>query len=174
MVPATTGLLSHTLFFPFPFLHSVRRPIPGPADEAVRVSCQVSLFIIRKHPYKGTCPIVSAQVEEQQTRVENRKLPGFLTSSLRHLPLAPIFSWKGAETQHELFPLGSAVRKSTIFYLPELKRDLLRAKENFLKRQSAFGWGPDQWCEQKVQLNGHHQRALPISHTDHAALASAH
>lgn len=48
-------------------------PIPGPADEAVTTSCQVSPFIVRRHPCNGTYPTVSAQVKEQQIRVENRK-----------------------------------------------------------------------------------------------------
>lgn len=64
------------LSLPFPSLFCIQSegPIAGPADKAVTTSCQVIPFIVRKHPCKGKYPTVSAQVKEQQVRVESRKL----------------------------------------------------------------------------------------------------
>lgn len=78
-------------FFPVPFLHA-EWPIAGSADEAVPTSCQISPFIVRKHPCNGPYPVFSAQVKKQQIRVENANCLGFSHYALRPLPSSPTSS----------------------------------------------------------------------------------
>lgn len=78
--------VSHTLLFPSLFATQSEGPIPGPADEAGTTSCQVSPFIVRKHPCKGTYPIVIAQVKEQQIRVENNFSQVCFLTIIFHFP----------------------------------------------------------------------------------------
>lgn len=75
-----------TQTFSFPSLSCTQSegPIAGPVDEAVTTSCQVSPFIVRKHPCKGAYPTVSAQ-EQQIT--ENT--PRFSHYKLKSLPSSP-------------------------------------------------------------------------------------
>lgn len=113
-----THTYSHSTPCSFLSLFSTRLegPIPGPADEAVTTSCQVSPFIVRKHPCKGTYPTVSAQVKEQQIRLENRTLPVFSHYNLEGPSHHHSSSLKKRKAVLLLmFPLYSAVRKSALF-----------------------------------------------------------
>lgn len=98
-------------FFPVTFLHA-EWPIAGSADEAVPTSCQISPFIVRKHPCNGPYPVFSAQVKKQQIRVENANCLGFshyaLSGPSLHHPRALEKKWKRSRNgSHFTVLLGS-------------------------------------------------------------------